>query len=197
MKNTKKRRKLFIVSGIFAILMIAGVAVWLHGPVIPAAKGPFITKQQAREMAEKQIASTVANPPFSDLEWTKDTKVTYLQPEYDLAGNVVAYECRVDTNGQKTGGISIWAQGKGSISGYNTAGQATCDLRTQTALGRDAQEGDYIINGTICGYDAAVRQKDGTYVVAQMFDKPKVISERAFYWLAWWNQHNPLRNYFA
>mgnify|MGYP000652550945 CR=1 FL=1 len=192
-----RHKKMCVVLSILTVLVLSGILVWLHGPVIPAEKGPFLTEQQVRQLAEKQIASTVANPPFAGLEWTKDSKVTYMQPHYDFAGNAIAYECRVETNGQKGGDIFITTQGKGRVSGFRTTGQATCDQRMQTALGRDAQNGDYLINGAVCGYDVAVRQADGTYLVAQMFGKPKVISERELRWHAWWSHHNPLRNDFA
>lgn len=198
MEKRRKSRKARIALGIIAVIFLAGGILWLSGPPVSTSyKGPFISVQQAKVLAEKTIEDYVSNPPFSDLEWNQKSKVTYMQPEYDLIGNIVAYDCRVETDGKQTGSIFIMTQGTGSVQGVYTSGKALCDMKTQTVVGRDAEKGDYIINAAECGYDVALKSGNETYIVSEMSKEPKTISQKTFLWYAWWYKHDPLRGKFA
>jgi hypothetical protein len=198
MKEKHKHRKICRTLGIIIAVILIGGTLWLCGPPVSASnKGPFISAQQTKVLAEKTIADFVSDPPFSNLEWNKNSQITYMQPEYDLMGNVVAYDCRVETDNHQTGSIFVTTQGKGDVHSAHTSGKAGCDMKMQTAADRDAKKGDYIINAAECGYDVAVKEKDGTYIVSEMSKKPKTISRKSFLWHAWWYKHNPLQGYFS
>jgi hypothetical protein len=196
--KVRRHKKVLITLGIIVAVFLVGGILWMCGPPVSAStNGPFISAEQAKVLAEKTIADYVSNPPSSDLEWNEKSEVTYMQPEYDLVGNIVAYDCRVETDNKQTGGIFVTTQGKGNVHSVYPSGKATCDMKTQTALGRDAKEGDYIINVAECGYDVALKSKNNTYIVAEMSREPKTVSERTFLWHAWWYKHNPLQGYIA
>ncbi len=197
MGKKRRHRKGRVALGITAAVILAGILAWFHGPPVPAAPGPFISAGQAKALAEKVIAAHSSNPPSSGKGWNRHTRITYLQPEYDLAGNVVAYDCRVETESRPAGSVFVLTQGKGSVHVVSFEGKAHCDRKAQTAFGRDAKEGDHIVNAAQCGYDIAFKNKDGTYTVAQMGGGPKILSERSFLWAAWWDRSNPLRGYFS
>lgn len=173
-----------ITLGIVAAVLVAGVAVYFHGPGVQAAKGPFITAAQAKQIAQQSISAA------SGSAWTKDSRITFVLPEYDLAGNVVMYDCRVETNGKPTGDISVTTQNGGAAGSANTgSGQALCDRKLQTVSKRNAQENDYLVNAAQCGYDIAVKNVDGSFTVAEMNGTPKKISEKQLLWHAWLNRN--------
>ncbi|WOC32397.1 MULTISPECIES: hypothetical protein [Caproicibacterium] len=181
----KKCKKRFVIPvAIVAAVLIAGMAVYFHGPGVDAEKGPFITEAQAKEIAQQAVSTS------ADGTWTKNSKVTFLLPEHDLAGNIVMYNCRVETDGKPTGDISVMTQNGGSQGSSNNGSTlAYCDRKLQTAAKRNAQADDYLVNGAQCGYDVALKNEDGSYTVAEMNGKPKTISSRRFLWHAWFYKH--------
>lgn len=186
MKKPKKR--LAITGSILAAVLVVGVALYFHGPGTDAEKGPFITETQAKQIGEKAISSHFSDDTSG--VWTKESKVTFQLPEHDLAGNVVMYDCRVETDGKPTGDISVMTQNGGSMGSGNYGNvQAYCDKKLQTVAKRNAQEGDYLVNVAQCGYDIALKNPDGSYTVAEMNGKPKTISHRQLLWHAWFYKH--------
>ena len=176
----KAKRPLIIVLCALGVVLVASVVIYFHGPGVQSAKGPFVTAAQAKQIAQQRVSAT------SGSAWTKDSRVTFVLPEYDLSGNAVMYDCRVETNGKPTGDISVMTQNGGAAGSANSgSGQAVCDRKLQTVFKRDAQENDYLINAAQCGYDIALKNADGGYTVAEMNGKPKKISEKQLLWHAW------------